>query len=194
MNDELSELIRTVFDALESLDQAEFEKVLSAYYEDPLTNLLAASNKFDEVAYESPYIPFVPAYHRGELWDVKMPDVGHYEQDFTLYVSGDGPGNIAGQLFSIWSADLLGKIPIGRITRAECQGSALSDWTTLGIASNVASDWTRLSITDNAAWTLLNVDIGQDYLWASGTHLSDDGAWLLLDVDDGHDYLWAKAA
>lgn len=59
MNDILSDLIKTVFDKLESLDEKEFNENLSKYYDDPLTELLSQSNKFKDNSYESPHIPFL---------------------------------------------------------------------------------------------------------------------------------------
>jgi len=59
MNDKLTELIKTVFDKLDSLNEKEFKENLSKYYEDPLTELLSQSNKFKDNSFEYPYVPFL---------------------------------------------------------------------------------------------------------------------------------------
>jgi len=73
MNDKLAELIKVVFDQLESLDEVEFKKNLSKYYNDPLTELLLQSDKFKDNSYESPYIPFLShsanVYESTIAWD-----------------------------------------------------------------------------------------------------------------------------
>jgi hypothetical protein len=55
MNDKLTELIKNVFDHLESLDETEFKKNLASYYEDPLTEVFLKANISTDNNYE--YLP-----------------------------------------------------------------------------------------------------------------------------------------
>jgi len=75
MKDKLSDLIKVVFDNLESLEESEFKKNLAVHYEDPLTEILSYATRPVAGCCQLPYVFFHKNIDYNQIYEASIAGV-----------------------------------------------------------------------------------------------------------------------
>ncbi|MBN2570281.1 MAG: hypothetical protein JXB42_12705 [Deltaproteobacteria bacterium] len=143
MSNNLRELIQTVFDNLESLDEKEFRDNLASYYDDPLTEILSNTKGLIDTENGVRYIPpFAEHYYEGDGIFMQREVVEYYQTIFGTYIQPSGES----LAYSNISTELMNQHIVDGYQAVTC------DWILNGVAQ----------ITEAGEWDIED----QDYLWA----------------------------